>query len=305
MKKNSPNTDSRQMSFLSDTARQTPEQSEIINISMDHGFPLQRCILPDGREMYAVQDWIAGVARPADTRVFWQQMKKRLQNSQNELYTACIQLPYLSSNGKSYQMDYADGQTLYGITQYMGVDTGIRNQVLAYLAKSGVFADKVREAIAKKKKEQESLSPKEQRLLEAKQSQGYSEDDAKTFLQLVKEGKVKRREWTAVLKLAIRGHINYGQVTNVEYISLFNMTAGQIKEITGFDIARDGMTPTGRAFLTAVELALEAAFNQYRDLSFQHALAITRDICQDCRISIASVEKRLGVSLATGQKLLR
>lgn len=283
------------------TADMFPVKRPPLRAADEYVFDLQHYIQEDGTHYYSVQDWIMGVAQTADTRHakdIFQKFKKRRTSDNLSL----VLLPYLSPNGRTYQMEFAGEKTLYLLTQYIQANTGVRNEVLDFLATAGVAVGNA-EQVAQTADTQ-SLPSKDKKLISAKIDQGYSEDDAKTFLQLVKEGKVKRREWTAVLKLAVRGNINYAQVTNQEYKSLFNMTAAQIKEATGFDVARDGMTPTGRAFLTAAELALEAAFNQHRDLTFPQALEITRGVCDDCRISIGAIEGRLGISLATGLKLL-
>jgi len=98
----------------------------------------------DGSRYYAVQDWIAGVALSSETRKFWTAMKARLKKAEIELSTPCRQLKYRASNGKSYKVDFADAETLYTITQRMDTTTGIRNKVLAYLAKAGVVLDEMR-----------------------------------------------------------------------------------------------------------------------------------------------------------------
>jgi hypothetical protein len=142
------------------------------------------------------------------------------------------------------------------------------------------------------------------RFLAAKMQQGMSEAEAVDFLKAVQDGRVTRREWTAALKAAVSDSINYAQITNTEYLTLFDKTAKAIREATGFKVARDGMTKTGRKMLEAAESALEDAFNQRRDLTFPQALELTRGICADFRISIQAVQARLGIDLATGTPLL-
>lgn len=144
----------------------------------------------------------------------------------------------------------------------------------------------------------------QQRFLDAKMAQGMSEVEALDFLKAVQDGRITRREWTAALKQAVRDSINYGQITNTEYTTLFDKTAKQIRDLTGFKVARDGMTKPGRKMLEAAESALEEIFNQRRDLTFLEALALTRDICSDFRISIQAVQGRLGIDLATGTPLI-
>jgi hypothetical protein len=113
-------------------------------IAAQHGFPLAHKDHEDGRRYYAVQDWIAGVAQPAShPGQFWNEMKKRLKKAGIELSTWCLKFSYRASNGKEYQMDHADAETLYRITQRMDANTGLRNKILAYLAAAGVAIDEM------------------------------------------------------------------------------------------------------------------------------------------------------------------
>jgi hypothetical protein len=277
-----------------------------LNIADRYGFDLQHYIREDGSILYSVQDWIAGVGKVENARRFWTDLKARAQKAGDELYASCVQLPYQASNGKTYKMDFANEETLYQITQRMDTNTGIRNDVLTYLSIAGVFAADVAEALANR----ENGSPVDQlkggvkKLAKAKIQQGMTQSEALEFIQIAQEGKEKRKGWMAALKAAVRDSIRYDIATDTEYRELFGVSAKDIKQATGFDTARDGMTAAGRAFLTAAELSLEALFNQRDNLTFQDALAMTRELCRDFRIPIASVEKRLGISLATGQSLL-
>jgi hypothetical protein len=112
-------------------------------IAEQYGFPLAHKDHEDGRRYYAVQDWIKGVADTSSPRQFWNEMKKRLKKSGIELSTWCLQLPYRASDGKNYQMDHADAESLYRITQRMDANTGLRNKILAYLAAAGVAVDEM------------------------------------------------------------------------------------------------------------------------------------------------------------------
>jgi hypothetical protein len=145
----------------------------------------------------------------------------------------------------------------------------------------------------------------QQRFIDAKVQQGMSEGDAIAFLQQVQDGRIKRNEWTEALKTAVIGAINYGQATNTEYVTLFGQTAKDIREATGFQNARDGMTYEARTILSAVEFSLSRLFRQREHLTFQEALNIIRDVCAAYRVSVANVEALLGIELATGKPLLQ
>lgn len=75
---------------------------------------------------YAVQDWITGIVPSPNVRNLWNMMKRRYP----QLYTTCVQLPYIASDNKSYKMDYGNAETLYLITQRMEANSGNRDSVL-------------------------------------------------------------------------------------------------------------------------------------------------------------------------------
>lgn len=110
------------------------------------GFPLQYHTI-DEVQYYSVLDWIRGVAQdntPKATSDRWTAMKRRFKQIGNETPTWCRSLPYKAADNKNYRRDYTDAQGLYSITQRLDVNTGLRNIILEFLAKSGVFVDLMR-----------------------------------------------------------------------------------------------------------------------------------------------------------------
>lgn len=105
-----------------------------------YGFPLARHEQENGLRHYAVQDWIVGVGQVKNARRYWSDLSKR----HPELYAPCVQFLYTAANGRSYNMDYADAETLYRITQRMDANTGLRSTILDYLAAAGVKLDEQR-----------------------------------------------------------------------------------------------------------------------------------------------------------------
>ena len=287
---------------LIDAARRDPEQasqSEIVNVSQEHEFPLQRATLPDGREMYAVQDWLSGVAKPSDVRVFWQQMKKRLKKSQSHLYTACIQLPYLASDGKNYKMDYADGQTLYGITQHMGVDTGIRNQVLTHLAKTGAFIDAARR------------DPEQAELVINQHSRRKAEYEGKdeTWILTREIGKVTRKQFVTLL-LKVSPTANVGIATNLGYQGVLGMSAKGLNAALGQnagDNPRDSMSRLALAYTLVHEESAILRLNSFGEDEILPSEIIYRELKQvsdTVGIQAREMAEQLGIDLVTGQKRL-
>jgi hypothetical protein len=114
-------------------------------IAAHYGFQLASKEHIDGKRYYAVQDWIKAVAQPdTDPRIFWNKMKRQLRKAGIDFSTKCQKLDYRASNGKTYKGDYADAEILYQITQRMVANTGLREAVLEFLAKSGVVVGELR-----------------------------------------------------------------------------------------------------------------------------------------------------------------
>ena len=287
------------VNLFGEFARRDPEQSEIINVSEDYSFPLQRCYLPDGREMYAVQDWIAGVAKPSDVRVFWQQMKKRLQKSQNELYTACIQLHYLSSNGRTYQLDYADNLTLYGITQHMGVDTGIRNKVLKHLAKTGAAFD-----AARRDPERAEIEIN----LQARQNALDSGKDP-AWVAVREMGKVTRKQFTALL-MNLNPDTRIDIATNAIYEGVLGDNADGLNAQLGLkpkSNPRDHMSRLALIYVMAGEEAARLHLLPYADddiVPTRVIYATINTVASTVGAQAKDVANQLKIDLVTGRKQL-
>lgn len=191
-----------------------------------HAFPLQYSVI-DGVHYYAVQDWLRGVAQTDNARKFWDNLKRRaLSVHKIELSSSCRQLPYIASNGKTYQMDYANAETLYQITQYMDSTTGIRAHILKYLAKAGVKLDEMRVA-----------------------------DSAPMLTERAKGVPVRNGLMAAAKDTHINNRPLYGVLTDTQYKALFGMVAKQLETELGGKV-RDKL---GDLALSAIRSAEDTA----------------------------------------------
>lgn len=204
-----------------------------IVIAEKYGFDLQSKVV-NFIEYYAVQDWVAGVAQTNNPRTFWNNLKTRMNA---ELSTGWGQLKvmgYAASNGKTYQMDYTDAKGLYVITQRMGVNTGLRNDILDYLAKAGVVLDEIR------------VDP-------AKALAFVPHDDE--WIQARLESKVARKELTAALEACVKDP-DYAFATKITYSNLFQRTVEALRDELGLSpnqSIRDHLTTNGLLYLRIAE----------------------------------------------------
>lgn len=225
--------------------------------------------------------------------MYWKRAEKRIQKQSEGVITGVL---YRTPETGGRPSPYATFKLFMRIVQV--------SEIREWDAMRNWMAELAQERIEETTNPALGIQRAQDRFLAAKMAQGLSEADAVDFLKAVQDGRITRREWTAALKAAVSDAVNYGQITNTEYMTLFGKTAKTIREITGFKVARDGMTKTGRKLLEAAESALEDAFNQRRDLTFPQALELTRGICADFRISVQAVQARLGIDLATGEPLM-
>lgn len=225
--------------------------------------------------------------------MYWKRAEKRLQKQSEGVLTGVL---YRTPETGGRPSPYATFKLFMRIVQV--------SEIREWDAMRDWMAQLAQERIEEAADPALGVQRAQDRFIAAKMAQGMNEADAVDFLKAVQDGRITRREWTAALKAAVAGAINYGQITNTEYTTLFQKTAKQIREITGFQTARDGMTKTGRHILAAAESALEDAFRQQQNLTFSQALELTRGICADFRISVESVQSRLGIDLATGLPLV-
>ncbi len=66
---------------------------------------------------FSVSDVLNAVVDTTDSRNYWKVLKNRLKKEHNELVTSCNQLKMPGSDGKMYQTDVADSETLLQIVQ--------------------------------------------------------------------------------------------------------------------------------------------------------------------------------------------
>lgn len=281
-----------QQSFLQ------PDPLPIV-VSIKYDFPLAYH-KHDGAMWYSVRDWIAGMTGEEDTQLvtrLWNNFKKQTSFSKVPL-----KLPYVASDGKTYQRNFVTDETLYKFAAYARSmkDRPQIAEIKDFLAKAGVFVDKIRvegESVPQ-------LPSKDRKLIAAKIDQGMTTQEAQEFLVLVQDGHVARRQWTDVLRTVVHGVIYYGSITDAQYLVLYGVRAKDITEITGFKPARDGMTMLGRQITNACDIALMDEFKRHENLTFNQAQEIAKEVCADFSPTIKRIQQRTGVNLATGQRLI-
>ena len=288
-------TQTEAMPLIYNAARQDPEQSEIVNISHTHGFPLQRCIGANGHEYYAVQDWLTGVAQTENARKLWSDTKRL----KNELYDSIVQLPYLASNGRTYQMDYADGRSIYQITQHLRANTGIRDEVLTHLANTGAFVDAARQ------------DPERAEIAIHQFAQHKSESSGKdaAWIAVRDMGKVTRKQFASAL-LRANPKVHLGIATNGVYEGVFRKTSDGLNATLGLkpkSNPRDHMSRLALAYTMVAEEAIQLHLEDYAEsdiVPLKVMYATIKTISEGVGIQADTMARTLHIDLVTGRKLL-
>lgn len=245
-----------------------------------YDFPLAFHV-KDGVYYYAILDWVAGLTGEVDVKLvarMWDNFKNQTSFSKGTL-----KLPYVASDGKTYQRDFVMDETLYRFAAYARpmADRPTLAVIKDYLAKAGAFTDKVRLA-----------------------------GPAALPETRVKSIEV-RKEWTNAFREAlIIGLIEgwmYGKATNITYVTIFNKNAKEILEARGLrkGNARDLLTEQGLLIIMTAESTLDTKFSQYYDeLTPSVAFQLTARVCEIFQGSVLAVQEVLGYDLATGLPLL-
>src|SRR5262249_42067027 len=256
----------------------------------NYGFSLAYHDL-DGKRYYAVQDWIRGVAQPAEERKFWDALKRRFKKAGIEMSTWCRPLPYVASDGKTYKRDHADAEALYRITQRMDTQTGLRDQILAFLAKSGVVLDEMR------------IDPDQalEAAIQGYRRQGKSEQWIATRM----ESKVKRLHFTSAFRKSMRREPQkwqYAVITDELRLGLWKRTTAQLREQMNLkknDNLRDSQSMLAISYELLAENISAVELEQNENLEFDDTKRIVRRNAEDVGKHAEATGKRLGIDIAT------
>lgn len=263
------------------------------------GFPLAYVDHEDGKRYYAIQDWILGVAMTDNPRRLWSDLKSRLKKSKNrEVYESIVQLPYLAKNNRYYQMDYATAESLYQIAQRMDVNTGRRDQVLQFLARSGVTLDEMR------------IDPEQaiDAAIEAYRRMGRSD----RWIAVRIQSKATRIRFVAAFRNSMRTEPQkwqYAVITDETRLGLWKCKTAEIKQqlnVKENDNLRDHQSSLAIAYESLAEEISAAKLEQKdHELYFGEAKRIVRSSAESVGKHAKETGQQLGIDIATGKPLLK
>lgn len=240
------------------------------------GFPLQ-FHGQEGDYRYALQDWVRGLLHSKGSTL--REQVRRLLND-SDVTLAVTTEPYRAADGKTYQVPFVTDRDLYAAAQALrplGSRTQlaeVHKQILDYLTRSGVFVDAIRR------------------------------DPKRMAARL--EGMVSRSEFTASLVKTVidltQG--SFAIATNDVYKGLFHRTAAQLKSQLNAKNLRDAMSQPALHLTGLCEWLCAQQIGEAQTLRFEEARCIIQEISGMLGIQVDEIERRLGLDLVTGRKLL-
>jgi hypothetical protein len=258
-------------------------------IASQHGFMLQTQD-NNGTTMYAVLDWVRGVARADNASRLWSDLKIAAKKSERHTYDSIVSLPYMATDGKTYKRDYADEQTLYQIVQYMRAETGIRDQIIKFLAKAGVVLDLVRRDARAADALTHGLD----------QHHGKARADNIAGRNLITD-KLQEHH--------ITGKPDYAGFTIAEYETLFGAGKRELCRLLAIPedsrSLRDNLNTYALLALTTAEVSASDLMDRLgRKLTTTEQIQIARDVCTRVRPFFDDMAASVG-QILTGKKVLK
>jgi hypothetical protein len=221
--------------------------SPVQSAADEFGFALQMHDV-EGEMFYSVQDWMRGVMQKDDVRSDWRHLQKRA----DQLLKSVQQLDYVAENGKTYQMGFADAETIALITMRMKADTGIRDAVLAYLAKATAFFEKLMRNPELGGSFLHSISDRRQ--YTALIAGGSSHEDAVKWLEVRASQRQPRNSITANWSRRNVTRRDFATLTNKVTVVATGKTATQHKRDLAVSNPRDHLSAAENAAIAGVEM---------------------------------------------------
>jgi hypothetical protein len=296
-------------------------------LARQYGFALQSQYSGEGVRMWAVQDWIAGVSNTHDAKKVserWRDMKRKSQSRDNnptldqssennrtlkrrnkpsyatipasQIAEHVRKLPYVASDGKTYQRDYGDADMLYQVAQALNSNSELSEKIRRYLAKAGVLADEIRR------------DPSKAAELAAAgyKKRGLSDQ----WIEQRLGGVVARKALTGAISAAVSEALtgrDYAHATDTLYMGLFDRTARALRKDMGLPDGanpREHQSAEALAYVRIAEMSVARQLGNRESVTFAEACRLIADISQMIGQQVRQTSDLLGIDLATNRPLI-
>lgn len=215
--------------------------------------------------LYAGQDWFKGLG---GSKAHW-------TRTRDELLRSTEKLPYVATDGKTYQIDFLTQADLYTVAIEMRPmkKRPQLEEIREYLRDAGVFADKARR------------DPK--------------------WAAARLEGKIARSAFMQALTEHVTNmsQQGYGIATNDVYRGLFRRDAAQLRAELHTNNPREKMSQPALHYLGIAEWACAQHIGEAETLTFPQARAIIQDVAGLVGLQVDELERRFQIDIVTGKRL--
>lgn len=241
---------------------------------------------PDHYLYHAVQ-WTVGLG--AKDRTTWAKIKKQLLDSNQQLHIR--ELPYVASDGKTYQVEFIDHKACYDVAQAMRLtaDRPQLKEIRDYLSTVGTKVDAARRRqVVIEKHLQAGLGnhPDVQRLVLRDNSISVFNALKATITKVCDE----KPQW--------------GKLIDTEYVALFGEVASALKAILSTKNIRDALPSQQLSALTYAETTLQAVLSRQGHLSNEQIETLIDKTIRPIGEHLEMVCEALGIHPITGKNLL-
>jgi hypothetical protein len=271
-------------------------------VAQKWSFPLAHTQTDEGT-FYAVQDWIRGLTGDKE-------VKKILANMRTQKSFSNRPLPYVATDGKTYQRDFTNDKGLYLIAQYLRVTKArpVLDEIKRYLAAAGAFADAVRRS-ADTIVMSGAVTPDQalEAAIVAYRAQG--KDDK--WIQARMEGKIKRHIFTSALTAAVREMLtprHYALATDDVYKGLWGRAAAYLRhemELPKTANLRDHQPALALDYQRIAEGVAAQQLGEREELSWGEAREIVQTVAAFIGRQAQETGQLMRMDLATGRTLLK
>jgi hypothetical protein len=272
-------------------------------VAQKWSFPLAHVKTDEGY-FFAVQDWIRGLIGEENAS----QALRNLRRGNQTVFSKHT-LPYVASDGKTYQRDFTDDKGLYLIAQQLRT-TKARPMLAAiktYLSEAGAFVDLVR-------REPETvissgaIDPDQaiEAVIQAYRAQGKDDKWIRTRM----EGKIKRHRFTAALQAAVRDMLkphHYATATDDIYEGLWGRTANYLRyemELPKSANLRDHQPVLALHYQGIAEEVCAQQLGEREELSWHEAREIVQTVARFIGRQAQETSQLVKMDLATGKPFL-
>ncbi len=244
------------------------------------GFPLQY-----HDEMYSLQDWVAGLTGLSGVQlrkeisraksVVTQMGTTETEGTVTEMGTV-QKMPYRATDGKTYQTPFVDSRGLWRVVAYLyqTTDRPILQELKNFLADAGVLVEQI------------AAEP----LRAAERIKGI----------------VSRKEFTATLVEVVTNlpPTGIGLATNDVYRGVFHRDTKQLRQQLQTSNPRDKLSHIALSYLSIAEWISSQQLGNAQEITFEQARSIIKDVCGVIGAQTDEIERRMGIDVVTGRRLL-